>query len=924
MSNITSYPGIQLIENDDLMVISDVSESGNPTRTVSIGTLSTVFEGGGNTSNILGVYPILVSNSGLNTTISIAPDTYQDKLTLTTNGTTGEATLIGSTLNIPQYSNGGGSGDSLDRFMLTGMIKNLGQGGDAGVVLNQAMEWTSAGNGVQVPLWRTPIQARLELVTWAYMGSSAMTFTQTDELNFSIGTLPHGVDPVFSNFSQISNMFTLGFKDNNTRPQGQLDVSDLNIVLSEFSNIAVVMEEPGVSDVSPKDGDIAICLYFRATSESGDGDGGNPDTYRATLTNIIDNVVGDAGTYSISGNVVGDFVEGVNGTSWNFRNAVIPAFGYEVTGATATNPSGSIDGANVDVVNTVGGTVTEIVQDTFTVTMTPLVNNIVNADGVLYDLTGDADAATRSGFAGSLYSFTTGIANIPSTHYIEGFTATNPSGTFSADVSVQQTLGGEILARDAGGNDRYTVTLDPFTDNIITPSTRSEAGSPDPVYYSLSGDLAGATRTGLFGDAYAFNTVVTLAPGYEWRVLPSITNPSGTHPASDISVAQTITGEIQVAAAESFTITLNPLVDAITLPSAERGPTQPSSAYYTLTGARNGDTVTGPTGTPFYFNNGITMVDGWNIENFDPDNIMGVIGTSDVTRSKTVTGQIVEAAQSTVRVTYKLSDQIADTNPENYQITGNTDGDFVEGAPGDSYSFTTNVVVDPGYSINNFGSTNPSGIIPSNDVTVDGTLTGTIVQDTEQTFTVTQNWSDNITVINAALVGTDRGADPYTITGDANGATVTGTSGTSYAFNNVVTAASGWTFTEGPFVTNPSGTIGNSNITVQQVFTGVISEDVAPPSDPGQVWKFEPGVGIQGDGISGTYWNTSGQQQNFFIAGSQNAGPTCICIGPDPTQNNAYVPTILDISPDALAYAVTQNGEPVSCDNDFSGMTCPI
>ena len=43
MSNITSYPGIQLIENDDLMVISDVSEAGNPTRTISIGTLSTVF-----------------------------------------------------------------------------------------------------------------------------------------------------------------------------------------------------------------------------------------------------------------------------------------------------------------------------------------------------------------------------------------------------------------------------------------------------------------------------------------------------------------------------------------------------------------------------------------------------------------------------------------------------------------------------------------------------------------------------------------------------------------------------------------------------------------------------------------------------------------------------------------------------------------
>lgn len=929
MSNITSYPGIQLIENDDLMVISDVSEAGNPTRTISIGTLSTVFgEGGGNTSNILGIYPILVSNSGLNTTISIATGVYQESLTLTTQGTTGPATLNGSTLNIPQYSNGGGSSDTLDRFMLTGMIKNLGQGGDGGVVLNQAMEWTSAGNGVQVPLWRTPIQAKLELVTWAYMGSSTMTFSQSDELNFKIGTLAQGVDPTFANFNSINTMFSLGFKDNSTRPQGQLDVSSQNIILSEFSNIAVVMEEPSISDVSPKDGDIAICLYFRATSESTGGDGGDTTTYRATLTDIVDNVVGEAGTYSIGGNVIGDFTEGVNGTAYAFTNEVIPATGYEVTNATATNPSGNINGANIDVVNTIGGTVTEIVQDTYTVTMTPLVNNIVNNDGILYTLNGDADAATRSGFAGSLWSFTTGIDPLPNGYYIDGFTATNPSGAFSADVSVQQTVGGEILAKDSGGTDRYTVTLSPFNDNIIVPGSGRTLETDTTAYYTLGGDLAGATITGEFGDPYAFNTTITLASGYEWRVLPSATNPSGTIPGNDTSVAQTITGEIQAIAAEQFTVTLSPLIDNITLPTAERGPTGPANDYYTLTGASNGDFVTGPTGTPYYFNNGITMQPGWVIENFQPNNISGNIGTSDITRSKTITGQIVAAAQETVRVTYKLSDIIADTDPAHYQITGNTDGDFIEGAPGDAYSFTTNIAVDSGYSINNFSSTNPSGVIPSNDITVDGTLTGTIVEDTAQTFTVTLNWDDQITEGAGARSGQAASFGPtatkYTITGDANGSTVTGVPGTAYSFNNVVAATSGYSFTEGPTVTNPSGVIGNANQTVQQVFTGVVTAD-SDPADPGQVWKFEPGTGVQGDGISGTYYNTSGQQVNFFVPGSANAGATCICIGPNLSiSGNPYEPTILDISPDAQAYAVLQNGDPVSCNNNFSGMTCPI
>jgi len=594
-------------------------------------------------------------------------------------------------------------------------------------------------------------------------------------------------------------------------------------------------------------------------------------------------------------------------------------------------------GQDEDVVNIIGGTVTETSEDRFTVTMTPLVNNIVNNDGVSYTLNGDADAATREGIAGGIWNFTTGIDPLPTGYYIDGFTATNPSGTFSANVSVQQEVGGEIKAKDSGGTDKYTVTLSPFNDNIIVPGDGADlggsisSGPTGPQYYTLGGDLAGATQTGTFGTPYAFNTTITLAAGYEWRVLPSITNPSGTIPGNDISVAQTITGEIQAITTgeDQFTVTLSPLVDAITLPSAEKGPTGPTSEYYTITGASQGDSVTGPTGTNYAFNNGIQMQSGWTIENFNPNNIQGVIGTSNITRSKTITGQVVAEAQEQVTVTYKLSDFIADTDPNHYTLTGNTDQDTVTGAPGDPYSFSTGIQVDPGYSINNFNSTDPSGIIPASDISVSASVTGTIVEDTAQTFTVTSAWDDQITQAAGAISGNPSSFGPtnppYTITGDINGATVTGATGTSYSFNNVVTANSGYTFTEGPTVSNPSGVIGNSNQTVSQVFTGVIVQDSTPPADPGQVWKFEPGTGVVGDGISGTYYNTSGQQVNFFVAGSANAGPTCICIGPNLSiAGNPYEPVILDISPDAQAYAVLQNGDPVSCSNDFSGMTCPI
>ena len=49
MSNIITYPGIPIVAGDDLMIISDVSVDGNPTRSVSIGQLGSYIgaTGGG-------------------------------------------------------------------------------------------------------------------------------------------------------------------------------------------------------------------------------------------------------------------------------------------------------------------------------------------------------------------------------------------------------------------------------------------------------------------------------------------------------------------------------------------------------------------------------------------------------------------------------------------------------------------------------------------------------------------------------------------------------------------------------------------------------------------------------------------------------------------------------------------------------------
>jgi hypothetical protein len=61
---------------------------------------------------------VIGNTSGTNTGDNAVNSLYsglatskQDTLTLTTTGTSGAATLVGATLNIPQYSGGGGAGE---------------------------------------------------------------------------------------------------------------------------------------------------------------------------------------------------------------------------------------------------------------------------------------------------------------------------------------------------------------------------------------------------------------------------------------------------------------------------------------------------------------------------------------------------------------------------------------------------------------------------------------------------------------------------------------------------------------------------------------------------------------------------------------------------------------------------------------------
>jgi hypothetical protein len=87
-----------------------LTTSGGPVTTAGVitlgGTLS-VGSGGTGAATLTG---ILKGTGTTPITIATAGTDYQSPITLTTTGTSGAATFVGNTLNIPQYSGGGGSG----------------------------------------------------------------------------------------------------------------------------------------------------------------------------------------------------------------------------------------------------------------------------------------------------------------------------------------------------------------------------------------------------------------------------------------------------------------------------------------------------------------------------------------------------------------------------------------------------------------------------------------------------------------------------------------------------------------------------------------------------------------------------------------------------------------------------------------------
>ena len=75
MSNIITYPGIPVVAGQDLMIISDTSEKGNPTRSVSVDALGAYIGatgGGAGVATVNGVAGAVTLVGGTNITLGVA------------------------------------------------------------------------------------------------------------------------------------------------------------------------------------------------------------------------------------------------------------------------------------------------------------------------------------------------------------------------------------------------------------------------------------------------------------------------------------------------------------------------------------------------------------------------------------------------------------------------------------------------------------------------------------------------------------------------------------------------------------------------------------------------------------------------------------------------------------------------------------
>ena len=425
----------------------------------------------------------------------------------------------------------------------------------------------------------------------------------------------------------------------------------------------------------------------------------------------------------------------------------------------------------------------------FTITQN-LINNITGGTaGVDYTLTGPANGATVVGVAGTPYAFTVSASPVSGKYFSSAFSATNPSGSITADLTVNNTLTGTIADIPVG---TCTATL------AIANSIQGNSS-----WYTIGGDLAGAVSTGPCPHNYSgdFVTTVTPAAGYQFvSGTKYIENATGI-----ISGSQTVTtflsGTVEAIPANAITVTLN--VDTRDITG--------ETSQFVLSGDQTGATQSGASPLSYSFSTGIAAKSGYEftsgpfIENASGD---ATFSKSDTT---TIRGNIAATAVAQCTATLFLDTSELYGPAAGYTISGDQTGATDPGTCPNTYAFATTVALNSGYVwTQNPVVTNAQGTLTGGPAQVTTTITGIVAAQVNE-VTATLDVTPDIT-----------GPQEFTINTPAP---VTGPSPVAYSFTPSISLTAGYSWTSGPTWSKAlpiTGTV-SANTTIPVTVTGAIT-----------------------------------------------------------------------------------------------------
>ena len=144
-------------------------------------------------------------------------------------------------------------------ILINGLVNNLASAATGGY---DFMEWVSnVTSATQIPVMKTPRDLVLKSVSYSWMGDTALSIGVGEQVAFTIGTIPSGVNPIIGNYTSLVSLFDLTNADDGTYANDV--VTGLNQNFSAGDVIAVVGQETGT--VTPNSGELSLTFEFEVS-----------------------------------------------------------------------------------------------------------------------------------------------------------------------------------------------------------------------------------------------------------------------------------------------------------------------------------------------------------------------------------------------------------------------------------------------------------------------------------------------------------------------------------------------------------------------------------------------------------------------------------------------------------------------------------